>query len=259
MMKKASLNKNISEHTRRELEYHERRADFLIQRSQKDLIWYVPEGLIFFKRYLPLKKKWLMLDLGCGTAESIKRNVVSQMKRNGAYIGVDISKKLLTVAKKNVPDGIFINQTMEEVSFPKKTFDFICFLGALHHSEFPQKTLKRAMTSLKERGYIFLREPQEKAMKRGRGESPCEGGINPYELKKWLKKSGCKILEWHFLNTTPFHLARRFLIKLRLSKWEQKEFFWKIKVWSELFLEKFFIGSMNRLNGTDMFIVARKS
>lgn len=258
-MKKALLNiKNISEHVRREMEYHERNADFLIQRSRKDLIWYIPEKLIFFKKYLPLKKKWTMLDFGCGTGESIKRNVLSYMKANDIYIGVDISKKLLTVAKKNIPRGSFYKSTMGEVDFPKETFDFVCFLGVLHHDEFPRRTLKRAVGFLKRGGYIFLREPQEKVMKKGKGESPCEGGINPRELKRWLIESECEILEWHFFNTALFHLTRRFLIKLRLSSLERKEFFWKIKVWIELFLEKIFKGRLCFLEGTDMFVVARK-
>ncbi len=239
--------KKISKHIQEELEYHEKKADFLIRRSKRDLIWYIPEELIFFKKYLPKRKKWAMLDLGCGTAEGIKRNVVPRMRKGDTYIGVDISKKLLVAAKKNVPEGIFINEPMGEVKFPQKTFDFICFLGALHHDEFPKRTFKNTVRFLKNGGYIFLREPQRKTMEKGKGESPWEGGIIPQELQDWIKEFNCEVLEWHFLNTGIFHLTRRLLIKLGLNKWEQKELFWKIKVLIELFLEKILKGPLNFL------------
>lgn len=248
----------ISKHILDEMRYHDNHFDLLTERGKKDLIWQVPEEMIFINKYLYKGRNWILLDVGCGSAMNIKRNIMPRMTEDDVYIGVDISKKLLGEAKKNIPSGIFIQQPMGNLEFPGQCFDYICFFGALHHDEEPGKTLKKIAKFLKPMGFLFLREPQDKAMKKGYGESPHEGGINPVDLKRWLRASNFEILEWHFLNTKLFHLSRQFFTKLKLSYWEQIEIFWKIKVRMELFLEKFLRGFLSSLEGTDMFIVARK-
>lgn len=247
----------VSRHILDETRYHDKNAESFIEASKKDLIWQIPEEMVFTK-YLGQNKKWVLFDLGCGPAENIKRNVLPKMRKGDVYVGVDVSKRLLDRAKQNMPRGEFIQAPMGDLKMPRESVDYLSFFGALHHDEKPQRTLKKVVNFLKPGGYVFLREPQEKVMKRGCGASPHEGGLNPSELRGWLENSGLNIVEWHFLNTIPFHLLRRLLTKLRLSRWEEIAFFWKIKVWLELILERLFVGFLTCLEGTDMFIVAQK-
>lgn len=248
----------ISQHILDEMDYHNRHSELLCEESKRDLVWQVPEKMIFIDRYISQDKNWTLLDLGCGTAENIKKNILPKMTAKDVYIGIDISKKLLNQARRNVPQGIFRQLPMGNIEMPKKSVDYISFFGALHHDENPKETLRKVSNFLRPGGLIFLREPQESAFKKGNGASPHEGGFNPTSLKKWLNESNFEILEWYFLNTRFFHLARRLLIKLKLGRWEEVESLWRVKVSLELIMEKFLAGSLKLFQGTDMFIVARK-
>ena len=73
---------------------------------------------------------WTLLDLGCGPAENIKRNILPIMGEKDVYIGIDISKKLLVKARNNIPKGTFIRGAMENFNFKKNSADFVCFFGA---------------------------------------------------------------------------------------------------------------------------------
>lgn len=251
--------KKYSKHIEGEKCYFEHNYKYLIDRSKYDFIWSAPEKLIFIDTYLALKKDWVLLDLGCGAAENSRKNILPLINTETKYIGVDISKKLLKEAKLNIPTGYFYESPMGDLNIPNESVDFVCFFGSLHHDEFPAKTIRKIAGFLRKNGIVFLREPQEKIMKKGFGESPYEAGINPKILKKWLTSAGFNILEWHYLNTMPFHFIRKVITRLGLGGLEKTEVFWTIKTRIELILEKFFIGRLKPYEGTDMFIVAQKT
>lgn len=253
MKEKGKIMKHIIEERR----YHDQNSAIICETSKMDLIWHVPEKMIFIDKYISKKNSWTLVDLGCGTAENIRRNLLSRIKETDTYIGVDISQKLLSIARKNVPQGKFLNLPMSNVVFPVNSVDYVTFFGSLHHDAEPKKTLTKTYSFLKKGGYIFLREPQDNAVKKGKGASPNEAGLNPILLRRWLNELNFKIIEWHFLNTRPFHLIRRILIKLRLKYWERVPLFWMIKVKLELFFEKILVFFPNQI-GSDMFIVAKK-
>jgi len=249
----------FSSHVRKEALYHDKNAPFLIKSSLTDFIWIVQEKIIFIKKYVKKGKKWYWLDIGCGPAENIKRNIFPLMNDQNIYIGVDISQNLLNKARENIFKGIFIKRPMGNLRLPCGTFDYVSFFGALHHDEFPRETLMKVSSFLKKGGYLFLREPTDIAMKNGCGLSPCERGINPDELKRWLRENNLKIIECHFLNTKIFHLVRKILNKIKLKEWERIEIFWRIKVYFELIIEKLLKNKLlSFLRGTDMFIVAER-
>jgi len=248
-----SCNTNYSKHISAEIEYHDKSARDIISTSKKDFIWQIPEKLIFIDQYFSKKKKRVMLDLGCGTAENIKRNVLPLLKKDDVYIGVDLSKKLLKIARKNVPGGIFINCPMRKVNLKRK-INYLCFFGSLHHDENPEMTLIKLSKNLRAGGFIFMREPSDKAFTRGFGASPYEAGLGFKDLKRWLKKANCEIIEYHFLNTTLFRLSRKWLNKIGLHFWENFIFIWVLKTRIEILFEKFFPFS----KGVDIFLVARK-
>jgi SAM-dependent methyltransferase len=249
----------FSNHVLKEALYHDKNAPFLIKSNLTDFIWIVQEKIIFIKKYVKKGEKWCWLDIGCGPAENIKRNILPLMSDQNIYVGVDVSQNLLNKARENIFKGIFIKKPMGNLELPYGIFDYVSFFGALHHDEFYKETLMKISSFLKKGGYLFLREPTDIAMKRGYGLSPCEAGINPEELKMLLKENNFKIIEWHFLNTKIFHFIRKILNKIKLRRLEEVEFFWKIKVCFELFLEKFLENNnFTSIRGTDMFIVAKK-
>ena len=256
---KQMSSKSPSNHVLKEMEYHDLNADMYIKRSKDELIWQVPEEMIFVKKYLAKSNKaWALLDLGCGPAVNIKRNIFPLMCKEDAYIGVDISKKLLIKAKDNIPLGTFINTPMEDLNFKGNSADYVCFFGSLHHTERPQKVFEKVSRFLKQNGILFLREPHIRAFSRGYGASPYESGLKPENLKEWIDTENMEILEWHYFNTALFHFFRKVLYKLRLRFLEDYSFYWKFKTLVELFLERFLVGPLEFLQGTDMFIVLKK-
>lgn len=73
-----------------------------------------------------------VLDLGCGYGENC-----AEFKARGAetVLGVDISEKMLTVAKDEHPDIEFVRADMSDLSFLKGSYDAVFSSLALHYIE----------------------------------------------------------------------------------------------------------------------------
>ena len=70
-----------------------------------------------------------VLDAGCGGGIPISQ----MLSEKFGVTGVDFSESQIELAKKNVPDAIFICQDMTELGFPDNTFDGICSYYAIIH------------------------------------------------------------------------------------------------------------------------------
>jgi len=69
-----------------------------------------------------------VLEIGCGTG------LCSQFFDYRKYIGIDVSRKLLSVAKKNYPKYKFIIADInQKLPFPDKYFDTVICFWVLHH------------------------------------------------------------------------------------------------------------------------------
>ena len=80
-----------------------------------------------FMEALPSNAK--VLDAGCGAGLPI-----SQMLSEGFQVtGVDFSEAQIELAKKNVPEAVFVCQDMTTLDFPENTFDGICSYYAIIH------------------------------------------------------------------------------------------------------------------------------
>lgn len=101
-----------------------------------------------------LNAKDLILDLGCGIGDDVKFFV-----DNGfCSIGIDNSKKMLDVAKRNAPDGIFKEMDMMDLKFQNDSIDAVWAKASLMH--LPKSMLKSALSEvrrvLKNKGIFFL-------------------------------------------------------------------------------------------------------
>jgi len=107
---------------------------------------------------LNIKKDSKVLDLACGTG-FVTFEIAKQLKNSGKIYAVDISKKMLAVAKnKNKYKNIrFIQGNMlEEIQkFPKNYFDFIVCAWALAYTN-PKKLLREIFRVLKKKAYVAI-------------------------------------------------------------------------------------------------------
>ena len=81
-----------------------------------------------FSNLLP--KGGRVLDAGSGAGIPTAKFLV---KKGLKVTGIDISEKMLEMAKKNVPEGEFIEKDMTELDFDDNTFDGIISVYALFH------------------------------------------------------------------------------------------------------------------------------
>ena len=70
-----------------------------------------------------------VLELGCGDGLP----TTLQLAERFIVTGVDISSKLLSIARRNVPTGKFVHADMTEVEFESESFDAIAAFYSLIH------------------------------------------------------------------------------------------------------------------------------
>lgn len=161
-----------SEHwNHQEMEYYDNAVDTELlrrefyKRIRRDSLWH-----IYFER-----KKYLLSDLllpyfcnvlevGCGNARTIGRLFLPK-KNNYNYFGTDISLKRLMLAKMVIPEGDFVQCSVNNLPFKNGAFAAVISLGVLHHLEDPLQGVKVCFLKLSKGGYFLIHEPIEKPKK----------------------------------------------------------------------------------------------
>lgn len=142
-----------------------------------------------FDKYLSPNDK--VLDLGCGNG----RFYQTIKKRNVDYLGIDVSSKLIEIARNNYPEAKFEVSSIEFI--PDKSFDKIYSIAVLHHIpsyESRLNFLKQIKRALKDNGNSILTvwNLKEKMKKRG--------------FFDWLRlDKGDVFLPWYGSKDTYFH------------------------------------------------------
>jgi SAM-dependent methyltransferase len=94
-----------------------------------------------------------VVEIGCADG----RDAEEIVKRTTNYIGFDVSKKLIGLAKKNVPNGTFLVEDMRTFKFPAK-LDIVFGFASLIHLN--RQELTAAITdiyrSLNSGGILFI-------------------------------------------------------------------------------------------------------
>ena len=106
------------------------------------------------KRYIKPRDK--ILDVGCGNGRL--QEILKE--KNVDYIGVDISEKLIEIAKRKYPRAKFIVLTDPlKLPFEDNSFDKVFAIRVLHHipsEDFRKKFLKELKRVLKPSGLLIL-------------------------------------------------------------------------------------------------------
>lgn len=96
-----------------------------------------------------------ILDIGCGPG-----NVAKQLCAIKAVhiTGIDLSSKMLKIAKINVPKGEFYLQDSREASFPAGSFDGVVLSFSIVHlyDHEAQELLVHAASWLRGGGYVYI-------------------------------------------------------------------------------------------------------
>jgi ubiquinone/menaquinone biosynthesis C-methylase UbiE len=115
--------------------------------------------LIQYKEWLDLlismmNKGSKILDLGCGNGRAVKYFIDREFKG----IGIDLSDKMLNLAKENVIKGEFYKKDFTQLDFESNSFDAIISFFALNHIE--KEKFKQVISDckkiLKKGGFLLL-------------------------------------------------------------------------------------------------------
>ena len=107
---------------------------------------------------MPDLKDLTILDLGCGFGEHCKRFVECGAKK---VIGIDISEKMLEIAKEENSDSkiTYINMPMENISQLNEKFDIVVSSLAFHYVEDFSGVVNNIYDMLNENGvFLFSQE-----------------------------------------------------------------------------------------------------
>mgnify|MGYP000300689010 CR=1 FL=1 len=95
------------------------------------------------------------LDLGCGTGEMLK--MILQADHHKKRYGIDLSEKMLAVARSKLPDQVkLLLGDSESLPFPDSSFDVVYCNDSFHHYPAPQNVLKEVHRVLKPGGTFLL-------------------------------------------------------------------------------------------------------
>lgn len=93
-----------------------------------------------------------VLCLGCGSGEEVEIILAKNPKK---IVGIDISEKLIEIAKSTYPDIEFYTMDMEQLHFDSEVFDYVYSSLTLHYVEDWSKTLHEVYRVMKPGG-LFL-------------------------------------------------------------------------------------------------------
>jgi len=239
-----------------EKKYHDKIADEFFLQRKYDFIWEIPERMLLLKyKYLSNKS---IVEFGCGPSSVIKKVTQNCNLRLKNYIGVDISPRMIAIAKKNFPSGTFIIGDFTHIKLVNSSADTVISLGALHHSENKNKTLLKWIQILKKGGFLLLREPTLEALKKGMGASPIEEGIDVDEICKYLVNNNFIIVKKIFFCSPIFHLLNRALIKIFGDFWRKNELFWYPVMVFDIILCNTLGSTSVKFKGDSIALVAKK-
>ncbi len=105
---------------------------------------------------LDLKEDDVVLDYGCGIG-TLTNKIYSK-----TVVGVDLSKNLIHIARREGTKGFFIIGDAENLPFKENAFNKIIGRGILHHLQRPDKGVRELMRVISPPGKIVLSEPNER-------------------------------------------------------------------------------------------------
>jgi len=158
------------------------------------------------------KKNPFVLEIGCANGREAKEII----KFTNQYIGINVSKELIRIARQNVKKGRLVVADIEYYNFPKNLDVIFSFASLIHTNRNKlKKVFNRAHNSLCKGGIIYL------SMKYGR-------------YRELTKKDEFGIRTYYYY--TPTEILRLTKGKYKTIKID-KQFFLKQK-WFTIVLQK---------------------
>lgn len=141
-----------------------------------------------------------ILDAGCGSG----RDAAYFTDKGFSVTGVDLSEKLLAIAKKRASKAIFLQQDLRSLQLERNSFDGIWVCASILHLQYKDvpSVLNKFYEILKPNGIVFI------SVKVGNGERiaieptiPMKGRFYAYyskqRLQKLVEQAGFRIIDMY--------------------------------------------------------------
>ncbi|MFW9926468.1 MAG: class I SAM-dependent methyltransferase [Candidatus Thorarchaeota archaeon] len=136
-----------------------------------------------------------VLDAGCGVGKPVSQFLA---KKNFKVTGVDISSKMVELAKENVPEGTFLQKNILELDFAEDSFDgIICVYTLWHIPRMSHSTIiENFHRMLKENGILVLNTGvhESEGMSQFFGEPMLWSTNDPMKTLTFVSDSGFDII-----------------------------------------------------------------
>ncbi|MCA9668713.1 MAG: class I SAM-dependent methyltransferase [Myxococcales bacterium] len=128
-----------------------------------------------------------VLEVGCGEGELAAH---LRAQRAAEFYGVDISPKVIDIAREVVPEMHLAVQSATDVGFPDRRFDLVMCCEVLEHLPDPRPAL-RELSRLSRRHVIVSvpREPIWRVLNMARGSYLSDFGNTPGHLQHWSTRA----------------------------------------------------------------------
>ncbi len=150
-----------------------------------------------FDRHIGLMLPRNTLEVGCGEGYIMQH--VIESSNFPKVVGVDISHKIIRLAKVNCEKGRFSCASAYSLPFQSKSFDFVLCVEVLEHLVLPEVALEEISRVASD--FILFSVPQEpiwRMVNVTRGAYIRDLGNTPGHVQHWTRKSIVRLLEKHF-------------------------------------------------------------
>ena len=143
-----------------------------------------------------LRAKAEILDIGSGSGRPIDKFLSDAGHR---VLGIDVSEKLIEIARQNVPDASFMKVDVRDFN-TQRQFDAVIAWDSLFHLQPDQQepVFKRVGTFIKPAGYFLFTHGGREAEMEGEmyGHRFSYSSPDPEKIKKLLHAAGFRILSF---------------------------------------------------------------
>lgn len=102
---------------------------------------------LFIRNY----KQDPILEIGVGPA-----SLASKYLDKEKFYGVDISREMIKIAQKNIPEGIFFVADAEQLNFKNEFFSTVVASEVIYYCQSPERLIQEALRVLKSDGRLIL-------------------------------------------------------------------------------------------------------
>jgi SAM-dependent methyltransferase len=168
--------------------------------SQHHTLGFWAKEMERFQELLPAGK---IIDIGSGGA----RDAIGLIALGYEYVGVDISEKLLAIARKQLPGVRFYKQSVYKLDFPKEKFEgFWCSAVLLHIPKTRvNEALRRIKLVLKPKavGFISIKDGEGERIEtevwdNGEKHKRLFSYWSKQDFSRVLKNNGYQVVDYHY-------------------------------------------------------------